>query len=86
MVNEKKCFFIIILILIISNLPLSKELAGVNFDYYRYSNFDGTITEHEIFSQGRIMPKDFALGKSDGKEYLIRFPELKQRKLYRLFK
>lgn len=83
----KKLILVLVTILIvISNLPFVKEMAGINFDYYRYSNYDGSITVHEIFSQNRVMSKKFALGEIDNKEYLVRFPMQEDRIIFRLFK
>lgn len=48
---------IIICVILVSNLTLLKELGGINYDYYRYSNYGGTVAVHEIFSQGRIIDK-----------------------------
>lgn len=75
----------VLLILVISNLTFFKELVGLNKNYYRYSNYDGTVTRHEIFSQSRTMSKYFVKNIARTKRFINKNPDKSDTVLFRLF-
>ena len=59
MIKKKyiKGIWLVLVILLITNWPLFKNVTGLNDWYYRYSNISGTYTKMEIPIQGRKYKK-----------------------------
>lgn len=76
--------FILISITLV-NFSGFKELTGINRDYYRYSNYSGTVTRHEIFYQSRIMSKEYVGQFWKTKEFKRIYPGNTDTVLYRNF-
>lgn len=74
-----------VLIQTISNLNFFKELVGLNKAYYKYSNFRGTVTTWEIFSQCRTMEKENAYNFHKTYAFQKDNPGSTDTVLYRLF-
>ncbi len=86
MIRLNKSFIILALLLIlISNLTLFKEWAGINNNFYRYSNGDGTVTRLEIFYQGRNMSKEYPKDIFKLVNFTKNYPNSPDTILYRLF-
>ena len=85
--NKKTKVFIILIVFILAfaNFSGFKELTGINNDYYRYSNYLGIVTDHEIFWQGRYLNKEFAYGFCKTKEFKRIYPGNTDSILYRNF-
>ena len=73
-------------IILISNWSGFKEITSINQGYYRYSNLTGTLTKIEIFIQGRVMSRDYALGRGDWKRFKEENNGSNDTLTYRLFK
>lgn len=87
MLRLNKSFFIIVLLLIfISNITLFKEWLGLNDNFYKYSNADGTVTRYEIFYQGREMSKEYPKDIFKLSNFTNNYPNSTDTILYRLFK
>ncbi len=69
----------------ITNIPGIKEISGANKAYYRYSNYNGTITSWEILSQGREIDKEYVKTISQNEQFKKMHPDTKDTTIYRLF-
>ena len=85
--NRKIRVFIILIVFILAfaNFSGFKELTGINNDYYRYSNYSGTVTRHEIFYQGRFMSKEYPEEFWKTKEFERKYPKNTDTTLFRNF-
>ncbi|WP_316794733.1 hypothetical protein [Pedobacter frigoris] len=81
MKHRKKILIIIGCIIILSNIPPISALIQISVDerYYRYSNYNGTMT----FTQ--FMSRNFEMMKNRHNSCLLARPNLKDKQVYRLF-
>jgi hypothetical protein len=74
------------LFLIMINLPITKEFAGINRGYYRYSNLAGTLTRYEVLSQNRIISQEYVRDIGSSERFRNQYPGTNDTTIYRLFK